>query len=74
MVGRSTRMLVQISLIDSIVKSANWMATPNNNVIPIGDTVNNVSMLKDGLDIKVRFKLGTESFPYWRFTNTEYTP
>lgn len=50
-------------LINSIVKSANWMATPNNNVIPIGDTANNVSMLKRWAGYKGNIEIGCRFFP-----------
>jgi len=50
-------------VIDSIVKSANWMATPNNNVIPIGDTANNVSMLKRWAGYKGKIHIGHRFFP-----------
>lgn len=33
-------------MIDSVVDAAGWMATPEHNVIPLGDTANNVKMTK----------------------------
>ena len=36
------------SLIKPVLEAAEWMATPEHKVIPIGDTANNVKMTKGG--------------------------
>lgn len=50
-------------LVDSVVKAANWMATPNNNVIAIGDTANNVAMTKRWAEYKGKIEIGHRFFP-----------
>lgn len=51
------------NLINSVVKTANWMATPNNNVIPIGDTANNVAIIKRWAGYKGEIEIGHRFFP-----------
>lgn len=50
-------------LILSLEESANWMATPNSDVIPIGDTANNVQMIKRWRGYKGEPNIGHRLFP-----------
>ena len=50
------------SLVDSVEESAHWLATPNHNVIPIGDTANNVAMSKRWSGYREKLNLGLKLF------------
>ena len=50
-------------LIESVVESAKWMATPNNEVISIGDTTNNTPIVKKWAGYDGRIEIGTRFFP-----------
>ena len=50
-------------LVKSLEEAANWMVTTNKNVIPIGDTANNVHVTKRWRDYNGKFNLGTKLFP-----------
>ena len=50
-------------LLESIVESAKWMGTPNNNVIAIGDTSNNTPMMKRWAGYDEKFIIGLRFFP-----------
>ena len=52
-----------LELVDSVVSAANWMATPNHHVIPIGDTANNVFMTKRWAGYQGNLNLGHKYFP-----------
>ncbi len=52
-----------LNLVNSVVEAADWMATPENYVIPIGDTANNVRMTKRWAGYKGKLKLGSIYFP-----------
>ena len=49
-------------LIEKATNAANWMATPELNVIPIGDTANNTSVEKRWSGFTSEFILGTKLF------------
>jgi hypothetical protein len=50
-------------LVDSLEESANWMATVNFNVIPIGDSANNVLMTKRWRGFQGHLNMGYKFFP-----------
>ena len=52
-----------LKLLNSIVKSAEWMGTPNHHVIPIGDTTNNVEMTKRWGGYRGNLNIGHKLFP-----------
>tara|TARA_B110000914_G_C15480978_1_gene455661 strand:- start:65 stop:1690 length:1626 start_codon:yes stop_codon:yes gene_type:complete len=52
-----------LELVDSVVGAADWMATPNHHVIPIGDTANNVFMTKRWAEYQGNLNLGHKFFP-----------
>jgi len=52
-----------LGLVDSVVDAADWMATPNNYVIPIGDTANNVLMTKRWAGYQGNLNIGHKFFP-----------
>ena len=51
------------SLITPVLEAAEWMATPEHNVIPIGDTANNVKMTKRWAGYTGNTKIGCKFFP-----------
>ena len=50
-------------LIKPVLEAAEWMATPEHNVIPIGDTANNVKMTKRWAGYTGNTKIGCNFFP-----------
>ena len=51
------------SLIKPVLEAAEWMATPEHKVIPIGDTANNVKMTKRWAGYNGNTKIGCNFFP-----------
>ena len=51
-----------LSLVGSVEESAHWLTTPNQHVIPIGDTANNVSMYKRWSGFQGVIKSGLKLF------------
>ena len=52
-----------LDLVDSVVDAASWMATPNDYVIPIGDTANNVLMTKRWAGYNGKLQIGSKFYP-----------
>ena len=50
------------SLVEAVENSAHWLSTPNQLVIPIGDTANNVSMYKRWSGFQGSVNLGLKFF------------
>jgi len=50
-------------IIDLAVETANWLAMPNNDVIPIGDTANNIAITHRWAGYKGEINIGHRFFP-----------